>query len=97
MAVFGSYLNGWYTAHFSVTPDSKWLLYHGVDSGGKHSLHRVSTAGDEPERLGDFATDSSDGGMDVSPDGRKILISAGEHATGTELWYLENFIPSAKK
>jgi Tol biopolymer transport system component len=88
---------GWHTGHFSGTSDGNWLFYHSLDPTGKHSLYRVSTAGGEPERLGDFPTESQGGTMDVSPDGSKIMITAGKFASGNELWLLNNFIPPAKK
>jgi hypothetical protein len=46
------------TGHFNITPDGNWLLFHDLDSTGKHGLFRVATAGGAPERLGDFPTNS---------------------------------------
>lgn len=82
---------------FNLTPDGQWLLYHAVDSTGKHSLFRVATAGGAPERLGDFPTKSESGTLEVSPDGSKILASVGDFATASELWSLENFVPPDPK
>lgn len=77
--------------------NGNWLLYHDIDSTGKHSLFRVPTAGGPPERLGNFPTNSPAGTIEISPDGSKILVSAGEFETGYELWSLENFVPPAPK
>jgi Tol biopolymer transport system component len=90
-----THIKGWSSGHFSGTSDGSWLFYHIVDPGGKHSLYRVATAGGEPERLGDFPTESRGGSMDISPDGSKIMVTAREYAS--ELWLLENLVPSAKK
>jgi Tol biopolymer transport system component len=84
-----------HAGHFNVTPDGNWLLYHTVDSAGKHGLFRVSTAGGQPERLGDFPTSTPDGSLEISPDGRRVIVAAGEYDTVYELWSLENFAPPA--
>jgi len=84
------------TSQANITPDGNWLLYHYVDSAGKHSLFRVATGGGTPERLGDLPTNSQSGGMMISPDGSKILIGVWE-GTANELWSLENFVPPAPK
>ena len=81
------------TGHIGFTPDGNWLLYHDIDSAGKHSLFRIATAGGPPERLGDFPTDSRTCTMEISPDGRKVLVAADESANRYELWSLENFVP----
>ncbi|SPE26077.1 exported hypothetical protein [Candidatus Sulfopaludibacter sp. SbA6] len=73
------------------TPDGKWLLYHDVDTAGRHSLFRVSTAGGRPERIGDFPSVRKErGDLIISPDGKKIIAQA---LTGSEVWMLENFEP----
>jgi hypothetical protein len=77
--------------HMVFTPDGKWVLYHDVDSAGKHGLFRVSTAGGQPERMGDFPSVLKEGGlMVISPDGHKVVAEGG---SPTELWILENFEP----
>jgi Tol biopolymer transport system component len=86
-----------HAGHFNFTPDGNWLIYHTVDSAGKHGLFRVSTAGGQPERLGDFPTNTPDGSLEISPDGRNVLVAAGEYDTVYELWSLENFVPPAPK
>ncbi|MGA3042675.1 MAG: hypothetical protein ABSF54_18015 [Bryobacteraceae bacterium] len=86
-----------HAGHFGLTPDGNWLIYHTVDSAGKHGLYRVSTAGGQPERLGDFPTNTPDGSLEISPDGRKVMVAAGEYDTVYELWSLENFVPPAPK
>jgi hypothetical protein len=71
------------------TPDGKWVLYHDVDAAGKHALFRVSTAGGQPERVGDFPRVHKEGGyLFVSPDGQKVIEQGN---TVPELWILENF------
>ncbi len=85
------------TGHINATPDGNWLLYQDEDFAGKYSLFRVATTGGHPERLGDFPTNSVSGNLEVSPDGRKIIVASGDYATGTELWSLENFVPPAPK
>jgi len=84
-----------HAGHFDLTPDGNWLIYHTVDSAGKHGLYRVATSGGQPERLGDFPTSTPDGSLHISPDGRKALVAAGEYDTVYELWSLENFVPPA--
>ena len=82
----------------NFTPDGNWIVYHDVDSAGKDSLFRIPTVGGTPERLGDFPTHTALGlgTLAISPDGSKILVSAGDE-TGYELWLLENFVPPAPK
>ena len=75
------------------TPDGKWLLYHDLDSAGKHGLFRVSVAGGTAERLGDFPSTSPGGSMQVSPDGRQVIVASFEYEQMYELWALDNFIP----
>lgn len=84
------------TGQVKLTPDGRWVLYHDIDSTGKHGLFRVATAGGSPERLGDFPTANQEGFMQISPDGKKILVSSFER-TAYELWSLDNFIPAAKR
>jgi len=86
-----------HAGHFSLTPDGNWLIYHSVDSAGKHSLFRVATSGGQPERLGDFPTTSADGSLEISPDGRKVMAAVGDYEHIDELWSLENFVPPAPK
>jgi hypothetical protein len=75
----------------AFTTDGKWVLYHDVDSAGKHGLFRVSTAGGPAERIGNFPSVLKEGGlMVISPDGQKIVALGG---IAGELWILENFEP----
>jgi serine/threonine protein kinase/Tol biopolymer transport system component len=78
---------------FIFTPDSKWLLYHDLDSAGRHGLFRVPVAGGTAERLGDFPSTSSGGSIVVSPDGRQVIVASFEYEHAYELWALDNFIP----
>jgi hypothetical protein len=85
-----------FAGHVNFTADGNWLLYHALDSAGKHSLFRVASAGGQPEFLGDFPTNSLSGSLEISPDGSKVIVSA-ESETGYELWSLENFVPPAPR
>jgi Tol biopolymer transport system component len=83
--------------HVDFTPDGQWFLYQDVDSTGKPILSRVASAGGQPERLGDFPTRAPSGTMRISPDGSKVMVTAGEYGTAYEMWSLENFVPPAPK
>jgi len=78
------------TTQTAFTPDGNWLLYHDVDAAGKQSLFRVSTAGGQPERIGDFPAAGTTGSLRISPDGKQIITEA---AIPPETWILENFEP----
>ena len=85
---------------FGATPDGNWVLYRDVDSAGEWGLFRVSTAGGQPERLGDFPTNGDPkevSFMEISPDGRKVIIQSADFKNAYELWSLENFVPPAPK
>jgi Tol biopolymer transport system component len=86
-----------FTIQLNTTPDGNWILYHGVDAAKKHGLFRVATAGGQPERLGDFPTNSLEGALEISPDGHKVMVAVDDYETGYELWSLENFVPPAPK
>jgi len=79
----------------AFTPDGEWFLYHDKDSSGKEGFYRVSTAGGEPERLGDFPSGNMTGSLFISRNGRKIIAEALN--TGPEVWILENYVPQAAK
>jgi hypothetical protein len=83
-------------AHFTTTPDGKWLVYHSTDPAGKHVLFRVPTSGGQPQSLGSFPTGSFDGRLHFSPDGRQILAVVFD-GRKHDLWLLNNFVPSAGK
>ena len=78
---------------FIFTPDGKWLLYHDLDSAGRHGLFRVPVAGGTEERVGDFPSTSPNGSMEVSPDGRQVIVASLETQNVYELWALDNFVP----
>jgi Tol biopolymer transport system component len=80
----------------TFTPDGEWLLYHDKDSTGKDGFYRVSTAGGEPERLGDFPGGSMNGYLWISRNGRKTVAEAISPG-GLEFWMLENYVPQAAK
>jgi Tol biopolymer transport system component len=101
LASLGKGLQGPVVGHdFSATPDGNWVLYHDVDSAGKQGLFRVSTAGGQPERLGDFPMnrDPKEASfMEISPDGRNVIVQFADPENAYELWSLENFVPPAPK
>ncbi|HEY6340428.1 MAG TPA: hypothetical protein VIY49_02960 [Bryobacteraceae bacterium] len=80
------------TTPMAFTADGNWLLFHDVDAAGKRGLFRVSTAGGQPERIGDFPNvgPKENSVLYVSPDGRKLLASS---LTDQQVWILENFEP----
>lgn len=85
----------------TFTPDNKWLLYRDKDSFGREGLFRVSTAGGNPERMGDFPGGASRTyqtypAMHVSADGRNFIVVSPDSSNLPELWLLENFVPAAK-
>ena len=85
------------TNYPETTPDGKWILYHSFDPEGKPSLFRVPIDGGDPQRLGDYPiSDLAGNTLRISPDGSKILASAGERAH-YDLWVLDNFEPPVKK
>jgi hypothetical protein len=75
--------------------DGNRVLYHGVDSTRKHGPFRVATVGGQPERLGDFPTNSPAGSLEISPDRRKIMVALEEfeNAAGYELWSETSSLP----
>jgi serine/threonine protein kinase/Tol biopolymer transport system component len=83
--------------HLAITPDGKWLFYHGMDSAGNHDLNRVPTAGGQPEHLGAFPINVPYGTMEFSPDGRRMIVASFDDDHAYELWALENFVPAASK
>jgi Tol biopolymer transport system component len=75
----------------ACTPDGNWIVYVDRDASGGEGLYRISTAGGEPERLGDYVP----GGLnwiEVSSRGQ-ILVMASILSKAPELWLLENFEP----
>jgi Tol biopolymer transport system component len=79
-----------------VTPDGSWIVYHDTDSSGTDGLFRVSIAGGQPQRLGDFPNNSVEGSIGITQDGRKIMaVTWPPHQV--DLWVLENFVPPAKQ
>jgi Tol biopolymer transport system component len=79
----------------AFTPDGEWFLYHDKDSSGKEGFYRVSTAGGEPERLGDFPSSNMIGSLFISGNGQKIVAETLN--SGPEFWILENYVPPAAK
>jgi Tol biopolymer transport system component len=83
--------------------DSKWIFYGDKDAAGKDGLFRISSAGGEPERLGDLPAQygitlrlTFNAAVHISPDGRNILIEApNNRGSAYETWLLENFEPKA--
>lgn len=84
-----------FASEFAPTPDGKWVLYRDVDRSGKHGLFRVPISGGKPERLGDYAGPVAwFGNLEVSPDGRKVVAESVSAEQPTEIWLLQNFVPS---
>ena len=78
------------------TPDSQDVLFakmfFGGGKGGKEGeLWRVSAAGGEPRRLWVWKKQQF-GRVRVHPDGRRIAFHSG--STPSELWLMENFLPT---
>jgi Tol biopolymer transport system component len=86
---------------FKFTQDGDWIVYQDVDTNGKDALFRVRTTGGEPQRLGDYPTNSSNSYLNVSVDGRHFLVEAtANNPTSAEglqsdYWILQNFVPVA--
>lgn len=76
---------------FAATPDGNWVLYHDADDTGSHGLYRIATSGGEPERLGDFPAHSASGTLEISQDGRKVIVASYAAGKGYELSLLESF------
>jgi hypothetical protein len=80
--------------HVTFSFDSAWFYYHATDAAGKDALFRVSTAGGDPVRLGDFPSHTVYGTLKLTRDGRRALVVAPDAATQrSEVWLLENFEP----
>lgn len=77
------------------TNDAKWIVYHDLDADGKDALYRVSTAGGEPQRLGDYPASEPDSSFSVSPDGRQFIATVKGPPKQLEFWVAENVIPAA--
>ncbi len=85
---------------FAVTPDSKSVVYHDLDSAGKDGLFRVPISGGASERLGDYpGSGVINGTIQISPDGRKIAVATLSVAQNREfeVWLLQNFAPAVPK
>jgi len=82
---------------FDVTPDGKWIYFHGAAPYGAPGLYRVATIGGRPERLGDFPAQSFSGTLRISPDSRQVIASVFDSSKGFEFWSLENFVPAEAK
>jgi Tol biopolymer transport system component len=85
-----------------ISPDSKWIFFHSQDRDGKDSLFRAPLSGEKAERVGDFPSARFSGQLNMSLDGRQILATCFGRAPatnngGSDLWMLENFVPSASK
>jgi len=81
---------------YAITPDGKWLFYHGADSAGNHGLYRVPIAGGQPEHRGAFPTKAKGGTIEISPDGRQVVTASYDYDHSFELWALDNFVPAAR-
>jgi hypothetical protein len=83
------------SGHRTFSRDGNWLYYHDLDSAGSHGLFRIAASGGQPERLGDFPSNSITGTISISPDGRNIIAACFDLNSG-ELSLLENFVPAAR-
>jgi Tol biopolymer transport system component len=80
--------------HVTFSSDGAWFYYHARDAQGKDALFRMSTAGGNSVRLGDFPSHVVEGTMKLSRDGRQIIVVAPDAgARRSESWLLENFEP----
>ncbi len=75
---------------FAATTDGNWVIYHDADDTGQHGLYRVATGGGQPERVGDFPSQSTSGTLEISPDGRRLIAASHNTGNGFELSLLEN-------
>jgi Tol biopolymer transport system component len=83
------------------TPDSNWLFYHDIDANGKDALFRVAPNGGDPQRLGDYPTSAIASQIEISLDGRHVLVNVPINPITNslpgqaEFWVGQNFIPAA--
>lgn len=85
-------LTGW----VALTPDGKWIIFRDLASDKKEQLFRISTEGGIRQILGEVPVGGRSGSMQVSPDGRKLLLTSAE-ILHQYLWMLENFVPPVPK
>jgi Tol biopolymer transport system component len=85
-----------HTNFLTISPDSKWVFYHG-DPDPEAGLYRVPTLGGAVERIGLLPTLAHDGSIAISPDGRRILAASIGGSPNFELWALDNFVPAASQ
>jgi hypothetical protein len=81
---------------YAITPDSRWVFYHGKDSHEGDALFRVPIAGGDTQRLGDFPSSLTSGSLHVSQDGRRIM-AVTTISSRYDLWVLANFQALAAK
>jgi Tol biopolymer transport system component len=73
-------------------PDGHHIYYKRHGNNDEYvDLWRVPAEGGEPERL-DWYEDVDGRGIHFHPDGRRIALSRGEF--GSEVWVMEDFLPS---
>jgi hypothetical protein len=80
------------------SPDGDWVVYHDRDGSGQDGLYRVSTAGGEPQRLGDYPTRLPTSALTISRDGRRFILHAParDPQPSRDYWMLDNFLPVAR-
>ena len=79
------------------SPDGDWVVYHDRDGSGRDGLYRVSTAGGEPQRLGDYPIGLPTSALTISRDGRRFILHAParDPQPSRDYWMLDNFLPVA--
>ena len=83
------------SGHKSIawTPDSNFIIFPGDVKEGRHPLYRISRESGKAEKLGLLMNRYY--GLDVHPNGQRILVSGSESASESEVWVMENFLPGA--
>ena len=74
------------------TPDASQLLFSTNGDDGWSNLQRVATTGGEPQPIDVKARGLSF--LSVHPDGRRIFFQATLQPGKSEVWVMENFLPS---
>ena len=88
--------DGGHPAWLSWTPDGRSVIFTKRKKGAGWSLWRISAEGGEPQNLG--INTHGIRGISIHPDGKQLAFSSLVPGTGaSELWALENFLPTQSK